>query len=116
MKTGTGENLLKLPEDGPPSSAIIPGSDLQEAGINSVPVENGFGTQVDTKQNYWNNSEWQVITRLGQTGRTSETAPQILCPGVNTTKRENKKEYLNGYVPIQISNLSLEEIELQKRT
>ena len=75
VKNGTGENLLKLPEDGPLSSAIVPGSDLQEECISSVPVENGFDTQVDTKQNYWNNSKSQVITRLGQTGRTCERGP-----------------------------------------
>ena len=57
VKTGTGENLLKLLEDGPLRSAIFPVSDLQGAGISSVPVENGFGTQVDTKHNYRNNSE-----------------------------------------------------------
>jgi hypothetical protein len=46
-KAGSGEHLPKLPEGGLPAKTTGRRDDLQ-AEDSSLPVENGFGTQVDT--------------------------------------------------------------------
>jgi hypothetical protein len=59
---GSGENLPEMAEGGQLSSATDTGCDLQEM-CSSLSIENRFGTQVDTNQNYQSSTEWQNATR-----------------------------------------------------
>ena len=102
-KTGMGENQQEQPEGGPLSSATVPGSDLQEAR-SSLPVENGFVTHVDTKRNYDGSAE--------ETGQMNKVDTHKM----NKRTGKSKRECVVGFVPIQIVNLSLEEVELHKHT
>jgi len=93
LKVGTGECLLELPEGGLPVATTVPRDDLQ-AKSSSLPVENIFGTQVDIHQ-----------INTAQVKRKDD----------NKGQRTKKRILLLGYVPIQIANLSLEEINLEKQ-
>ena len=79
-----------------------PRSDLQ-AVSSSLPVENGIGTQIDT--NY---------TRTAQ-----RKEGQVEIESRNEIKQERKRNQKGtqvlGYVPIQIINLSLEEVKMGKQ-
>ena len=102
-KTDTGENHSQLPEGGLRGTATVPGSDLQQVR-NSLPIENKFGTQVDTKQNCLDSTEdigqMEVLNNYeSNKGRTRST-----------------RECLIGFVPVQILNLSLQEVKLSKHT
>ena len=77
--------------------------DLQ-AVSSSVPVENGIGIQVDTNYN-------EVAQRKeGQV--KSKNHGEI----EQERKKGKKGSQVIGYVPIQIANLSLEEIKIGKQT
>jgi hypothetical protein len=82
-----------LPEGGLPVATTVPRDDLQ-AKSSSLPVENIFGTQVDIHQ-----------INTAQVKRKDD----------NKGQRTKKRILLLGYVPIQIANLSLEEINLEKQ-
>jgi len=93
LKVGTGECLPELPQGVLPVGTTSPGDDLQ-AESSSLPVENIFGTQVDTHE-----------INTAQVKRKGDNKGQIV----------KKRIQLLGYVPIQIANLSLEEIYLEKQ-
>jgi hypothetical protein len=98
--SGTGECLPKLPGGDAPVAAISHRDDPQTE-YSSVPVENRFGNQVETEQK--NSAQ----DKKGQNGSKN----------VNTlyTRSKNcKRTQVLGYVPIEIANLSLEEVELNK--
>ena len=100
-KTGTGENHSQLPEGGLSCTATVPGSDLQQVR-RSLPIENKFSTQVETHQNYLDSArcigQMEVLSNYESNERRTRSA----------------RESLIGYVPIQILNLSLEEVKLNK--
>ena len=84
--------------------------DLQ-AVVSSLPVENGYDNQVDTLKI--------------NAGQISTKGPQKLPQdrenkGYNSTTRKEKKiqqsTQVLGYVPIQVVNLSLEEVDIEKGT
>ena len=100
---GAGECQPELPEGGLPVATTSHRDDLQ-AESSSLPVENIFGTQDDTHQI----NMAQVNRRKGQ-----ETDMEIYEN--NGKQRVKRGTQLLGYVPIQIANLSLEEISLDKQ-
>ena len=69
-RSGTGENQSELPEGGLVSAATVPESDLQ-AMRGSLPVENSFGTQVDTNRNYEDSAEGQSEIKKEQSSNLS---------------------------------------------
>ena len=102
-KTGTGENHSQMPEGGLSCTATVPGSDLQQVR-RSLPIENKFGTQVDTHQKYSDSA-----------GRIEQK--EVLSDYESDKKRiQSIRERVIGYVPIQMLNLSLEEVTLNKHT
>jgi len=106
LKVGSDECLPKSPEGGLPVAATSHRDDLQ-AESSSLPVENRIGTLVDTHQICTAQVDEKGI-KGQKTNKETET---------NTTKerRTQKGVQLLGYVPMQIVNLSLEEVELGKQ-
>jgi len=109
---GAGECQPELPEDGLLGAPISHIGDLQ-AEISSLSVENRTGNYVDT--NYINMAQEDKIE---VTGPKSKEISSNLQNTRDATQRlpfkQRKKIQVLGYVPIQIANLSLEEIELGK--
>jgi len=103
-KAGTGECLPQMPEGGLPYASTSRGNDLQASEEDSRPVENP-GNQVDTKDD--------KITKSEQ-GQFSEKYQKENVANINNLAQKGTQ--IVGYVPIQVVNLSLEEIELSKRT
>ena len=81
------------------STSTAPGSDLQRMR-SSLPIENKFGTQVDTKQNY--------LDSAGDIGQMKMLDSHKNDKG----KTRSTRDCLIGFVPIQILNMSLEEVRL----
>jgi hypothetical protein len=102
-KTGSGEYLPKLPESGLPVANTSHRDDLQTED-SSRPVENRIGTQVDTKHK---KSAQDNIGRF---------RIEIQNEFMQGNRKTQKRTQVLGYVPIQIVNLSLEEVELKKQT
>jgi hypothetical protein len=104
--TSSGECLSELPGDGARVAAIVRGRDLQSE-FNFLPVENLCGNQVDTvrKDASQEQKGWRIER---ENNNQSSTKP----------KRGNiqQRTQVLGYVPMQIANLSLEEVELKKQT
>jgi len=101
-KAGLGECLPELPEGGLPTTTTSHGNELQ-AVSSSLPVENEIGKQVDT-----------IYTRAGhrREGRVEiENRNEIK----QRRKGNQKGIQVLGYVPIQIVNLSLEEVKMGKQ-
>jgi hypothetical protein len=97
---GIGECQAECPEGGLPVATTGHGVDLQ-AELDSHPVENVDGNQVD-------------ITQLNKTQRRQE---QVENQNFNNTQNRRKicgKTQVLGYVPIHIVNQSLEEFEIEK--
>ena len=103
-EAGSGECLPQMPEGGLSDTATSHGDDLQ-AREGSRPVENQFGNQVDTKYNTTAQSDKGQPSEKGKKGSID-----------NPNKQIKRRTQILGYVPIQIVNLSLEELELQKQT
>ena len=102
-KTGMGENHSQVPEGGLRSKGTIPGSDLQRVR-SSPPIENKFGTENDIKENY--------LDSAGDVGQI-----KMLDSHKNDKRKtRNTRDCLIGFVQIQILNLSLEEVRLNKHT
>ena len=91
-----------MPGGGLSDTTTSQGNDLQ-AEEGSRPVENP-GNQVDTKDNK---------TAQGNKGQPSKKSQKDSI--VNVDKQVKKGTQILGYVPIQIANLSLEEVKLQKQ-
>jgi hypothetical protein len=91
-----------------PVAAACHGDDLQEVN-SSRPVENGNGKQVDTIQNYAAQKNIKGIR--GQT-KNNEIENQISTKWKQ--KNIQRKAQVLGYVPIQVVNLSLEEVKPKK--
>jgi hypothetical protein len=101
-KAGSGECLPELPDGGYglPSTTTSHRIDLQ-AKDSSLPVENRFGIQVDTLN---------VSKIQRETGQVEDRN------SVKIERGKNKKgTQVLGYVPLQIMNLSLEEVEVEKQ-
>jgi len=103
-EAGSGECLPQMPEGGLSDTATSHGDDLQ-AREGSRPVENQFGNQVDTKYNTTAQSDKGQPSEKGKKGSID-----------NPNKQIKRRTQILGYVPIQVVNLSLEELELQKQT
>ena len=100
---GAGEYQPELPEGGLPIATTSHRDDLQ-AESSSLPVENIFGTQVDTHQ-----------INMAQVNRKKGVEVDMEIHGNKVEQRVKNGTQLLGYVPIQIANLSLEEISLNKQ-
>jgi len=104
LKVGSGECLPKLPDSD--CSAVTSHRDDLQARCGSLPVEKRFGNQVDT-----------IFKNAAQRekGQVKERKIEIQ----NSTKQKRKdiqrKTQVLGYVPIQVVNLSLEEVDLEKQ-
>jgi hypothetical protein len=79
-----------------------------------LPVENGLVRQVDTIKNYQISAEWQNATE--EIEQMCNGVKQGINRSTFRTKGKRKKDSLVGFVPIQIVNPSLEEVELRKHT
>jgi len=101
-EAGMGECLPQMPGGGLSDTTTSQGNDLQ-AEEGSRPVENP-GNRVDTKDNK---------TVQGNKGQPSKKSQKDSI--VNVDKQVKKGTQILGYVPIQIANLSLEEVKLQKQ-
>ena len=97
-KAGSGECLPEVPEGCLPVAATSHRDDLQ-AGRGSLPVANQIGNQVDTPYNR------KIQKKIGQSKLSN-------CDLAR--KRDTRTQVL-GYVPIQINNLSLEEMKLERQ-
>ena len=108
-KTGTGENHPEVPEGGLRSTATVPGSDLLRA--RSSPIEDNFGTQVDTKQNYLDSSgdmgqipakkssnQLRRVVENRATERRDFGNPDtiVIHVGTNDIKRSRNLDYVMG--------------------
>ena len=106
LETGSGEHLPELQRVVQLNTATDHRIDLQcEHG--SRPVGNTFGTQVDT------------VNKIAAQGRKGQVKERINNKQISTDiKRRNiqQRTQVLGYVPLQITNMSLEEVELAKRT
>jgi hypothetical protein len=123
-KTGAGECQPELPDSSLPELDASPGRvtsyeknrDLRR--IDSFhPVENSFGNQVDTKQNYKTCTAGLNSARgpgLEITREKQDT--EKLVQGEYKNQKGTKRDHVIGFVPIQVVNLSLEEIEMPKST
>jgi hypothetical protein len=103
-KADSGECLPQLPEGGLLVAATSHGNDLQAEG-GSRPVENQFGIQVDTK---YDKTAQDDIGQPSWESRRDKV--------VNGDKQIQKGTQILGYVPIQVVNLSLEEVKLERQT
>ena len=101
LNVGAGECQPECPESGLSAAASCRGNDLQWEA-HSPPVENEISNQSDTHNMH-------VMNKGKGQGK------KLMRPNV-TTKNLKVKEKVQilGYVPVQIANLSLEEIELKK--
>ncbi len=97
LTAGWGEWLQEMSESGLPVAATRHWDDLQVQG-GSVPVENLYGNQVDTTNKIMAQDGTGQRNIKGQKDATGKGKAQVL-----------------GYVPTQIGNLSLEEIDLPKQ-
>jgi len=109
LKVGSGECLPELPEGGAPFAATCHRDELQEES-SSLPVENGYGNQVDTLQIYAAQVDKEEVTGQIRNKESGDRKSTI-------HKRENiqRKTQVLRYVPIQVVNLSLEEVKLEKQ-
>jgi hypothetical protein len=102
--TGTGECLSESPEGSLPVATTDHRDDL-EVEHSSLPVETGIGTQVDTiNPHVLNKNEGQVENnkKLNKVNK--------VCKG----RQPQKTIQVLGCVPVQIVNLSLEGVRLEK--
>ena len=107
LNVGAGECLPELPEDGLPVATISHRNDLQ-AESSSLPVEDCIGIQVDTQHTLM--AQRNKAEKEGQESEIIES--EMKRNSVNCLPK--KEIQIMGYVPIHITNLSLEEIELEK--
>jgi hypothetical protein len=114
--SGTGESQPEEPEGGLLSSATVKWSDLQ-AEYNSLPVESIVGNQVDTNQNFQSHkTRRNVVYARGQKVNEIGEVVQAKVNEIFRRRVSSKRYRLMGFVPIQISNPSLEEVEISKHT
>jgi hypothetical protein len=121
LNVGSGECLPRLLGDGAPDAATDPwavdhGSvdhwgDLQASNrCGSLPVENHDGKQVDTIK---------INAAEGDKGQKKIEKVEIGAKGISSIKNEKRniqpRTQVLGWVPIQIANLSLEEVDLEKQ-
>lgn len=102
-KASSGECLPKQPEGGLPPATASHRDDLRTKR-GSFPLENRVGTQADTIYN----------TTQGKRGRTKIKIQKYATEKGKETG--NTKTQVLGYVPIQVINLSLEEMKLERQT
>jgi len=109
LETGAGECLSELPEGGLLDTTTDRRTDLQ-CEYSSRPVENILGNQIDTVNK---------IAAQGQQGRQGQVKEKKINKQVSTnTQKRNiqRRPQVLGYVPLQIVNMSLEEVEIAKQT
>jgi hypothetical protein len=105
LKVGAGECQPELPEGDRRIMITCHKCDLQIQN-RSLPVNSGWGNQVDTL--LINAAQVKGQTRKEEKGGLDSTKME--------TKNIQRKAQVLGYVPMQITNLSLEEVELGKQT
>jgi len=110
LKVGSGECLPELPEGGLPVVTTCHRDDLQVES-SSLPVENGIGIQVDTT--YKHTAQVDKKEVRGHI-RNKEIKHKDKRDIIYKEPRIQKGIQVLGYVPIQLVNLSLEEVELGK--
>jgi hypothetical protein len=100
--TGMGECLQELPGSGLQAVTTRRREDLQSEG-HSLPVENEVGNQVDTIHTY------SPHKRKGPSENLKEEN------SLNKSLKNKERIQVLGYVPLQIANLTLEEVEFGKQ-
>jgi hypothetical protein len=98
LESGAGECQPELLGNGFQSATIRQGKDLQ-APVDSHPIKNWNGIKFDTQCNNMTQAN-QGQVKFGK--------------HVDTVVNSSNKTQVLGYVPIQIVNLSLEDMELKK--
>jgi len=105
-KTGSGECLPKSPEGGSVPVAITSRrNDLQAHDSGSLPVENRFGKHVDT------NKLDAAQEIKGEQGQIKRNKVENITSTINCKRVIQRDTQVLGYVPIQVVNLSLDEVE-----
>jgi hypothetical protein len=110
LNVGPGECLPKCPESGSVPVAITCLGDLHAGSGSSLPVENCFGNHVDT------NKLRAAQEFKGIQGQIKGNKVNGETSTINYRKNIQRNTEVLGYVPIQVINLSLEEVEIQKST
>ena len=85
-------------------------NDLQAHDSGSLPFENSYGKHVDTNKL---NAAQEIKGKQGQVMRNKV---KNVTSTINCKRVIQRNTQVLGYVPIQVVNLSLEEIELKKET
>jgi hypothetical protein len=111
LNVGSGECLPKCPEGGnAPVATTSRGSDLQAVNSDSLPFENSCGNHVDTNKlkaaQDIEGIQGQVIRDKAENETSTRNCRRVI----------QRNTQVLGYVPIQVVNLSLEEVELKKCT
>jgi hypothetical protein len=110
-QAGSGESQPEFPPNRLQEVAVdrVQGVPIGLQGKESfLPVGNGFGNHADTERQ---NSAYKG-TREKHTGKTGTRIKETRNVGTKELRKGGSK--IMGYVPIQIINLSLEEVELPK--
>jgi len=107
LKVGAGECLSELPDSGSRVVTTSLEKDLQ-AVVSSLPVENVYDNQVDTLKINAAQIGTKGLEKLPQ-DRENKGYSSIKNKGKNIQQRTQ----VLGYVPIQIVNLSLEEVDIE---
>jgi hypothetical protein len=104
--SGTGECLSKMSGGGLPVAATDHRDDLQMRS-SPLPVEAGIGTQVDTTHPHVLDKDLGQFKFVRERNNANESEKERL---------PQRKIQILGCVPVQVANLSLEEIKLEKCT
>jgi hypothetical protein len=85
-------------------------NDLQAQDSGSLPVENRYGNHVDT-------NILDAARKIRSTqGQVKRNQVENVTSTANCKRDIQRDTQVLGYVPIQVVNLSLEEVELQNQT
>ena len=84
-------------------------NDLQAHDSGSLPFENSYGKHVDTNKL---NAAQEIKGKQGQVMRNKV---KNVTSTINCKRVIQRNTQVLGYVPIQVVNLSLEEVELKKQ-
>jgi hypothetical protein len=111
FNVGSGECKPKCLESGSvPVATTSQRNDLQAQDSVSLPVENRYGNHVDTNRL---DATQKIRNKQGQVKRDRV---ENVTSTINCKRDIQRNTQMLGYVPIQVVNLSLEELELKKQT
>ena len=111
LNVGSGECQPECLEGGSvPVATTSRRNDLQAHDSGSLPVENSYGNHVDT-------NKLNVAQGIkGKQGQVMRNKVNNVTSTINCKRVIQRDTQVLGYVPIQVVNLSLEEVELKKQT